>query len=61
MTSHFVCKNVIIYKNKLYTYGDNIVLGATDDAVLNWMKVPANKAILELIRKDTYPEIYKNE
>lgn len=54
-------KNVIIYKNKLYTYGDNIVLGATDDAVLNWMKVPANKAILELIRKDTYPEIYKNE
>ena len=54
-------KNVIIYKNKLYTYGDNIVLGATDDAVLNWMKVPANKANLELIRKDTYPEIYKNE
>lgn len=53
-------KNVIIYKNKLYTYGDNIILGATDDAVLNWMKVPTNQKVLDLIRKDTYPDLYKD-
>lgn len=53
-------KNVIIYKNKLYTYGDNIILGATDDAVLNWMKIPTNQKVLDLIRKDTYPDLYKD-
>lgn len=35
-------KHVIYLKNKLYLYGDNIVLGATDDAVLAWMKDPKN-------------------
>lgn len=52
-------KKVIYSKNKLYIYGDNITLGATDDAVLNWMKQPSNNKILELIRKDTYPDLYK--
>lgn len=49
-------KKVIYIKNKLYLYGDNIVLGATDDAVIAWMKDPKNKKILELIKKDTFPE-----
>lgn len=49
-------KHVIYLKNKLYLYGDNIVLGATDDAVLAWMKDPKNLKVLELIKKDTYPE-----
>lgn len=49
-------KHVIYLKNKLYLYGDNIVLGATDDAVLAWMKDPKNLQVLELIKKDTYPE-----
>lgn len=49
-------RNVIYLKNKLYLYGDNIVLGATDDAVLAWMKNPKNLKVLELIKKDTYPE-----
>ena len=35
-------KHVIYIKNKLYLYGDNIVLGATDDAVIAWMKDPRN-------------------
>lgn len=51
--------NRIIYvKNKLYMYADNIILGATDDAVITWMKDPKNKKILELIKRDTYPEMY---
>lgn len=51
--------NRIIYvKNKLYMYADNIILGATDDAVITWMKDPKNKKILELIKRDTYPDLY---
>lgn len=49
-------KHVIYLKNKLYLYGDNIVLGATDDAALAWMKDPKNLQVLELIKKDTYPD-----
>lgn len=54
-------KKVIYVKNKLYLYGDNIALGATDDAVIAWMKEPRNLKVLELIKKDTYPELYNTE
>ena len=51
-------KKVIYIKNKVYLYGDNIVLGATDDAVIAWMKDPKNQKVVELIKRDTYPEYY---
>ena len=51
-------KKVIYIKDKLYLYGDNIALGATDDAVIAWMKEPRNLKVLELIKKDTYPDYY---
>lgn len=51
-------KKIIYIKDKVYLYGDNIALGATDDAVIAWMKEPRNLKILELIKKDTYPEYY---
>lgn len=51
-------KKVIYYKSKLFMYADNIVLGATEDAVLTWMRDPKNKKTLELIRKDTFPDLY---
>ena len=54
-------KRVIYIKNKLYIYEDNIVLGATDDAVIAWMKDPKNQKVLELIKKDTYPDYYSAE
>lgn len=54
-------KKVIYIKNKLYLYGDNIVLGATDDAVIAWMRDPKNQKILELIKKETYPDYYRAE
>ena len=54
-------KRVIYIKNKLYLYGDNIVLGATDDAVIAWMKDPKNQKVLELIKRDTYPDYYSAE
>lgn len=54
-------KHVIYIKNKLYLYADNIVLGATDDAVLAWMKDPKNIKVLELIKKDTYPDYFADD
>lgn len=48
--------NVIYIKNKLFLYSDSIVLGATDDAVIAWMKDPKNAKVLELIKKDTYAD-----
>ncbi len=54
-------KKVIYIKNKVYLYGDNIVLGATDDAVIAWMKEPKNQKVLELIKKDTFPEYYPTD
>lgn len=54
-------KKIIYIKSKLYMYADNIVLGATDDAVLTWMKDPKNKKVLELIKHDTYPDLYGEE
>lgn len=54
-------KKVIYFKNKLYIYADDIVLGATEDAVLTWMRDPKNKKTLDLIRKDVYPDLYPDE
>ena len=54
-------KHVINLKNKLYIYADNIVLGATDDAAITWMKDSKNKKVLELIKKDTYPDLYETK
>lgn len=53
-------KRVIYVKNKIYLYSENqVVLGATDDAVIAWMKNPSNGRVLELIKRDTYPELYE--
>ena len=54
-------KNVILYKNKLYTYADNVVLGATDDAAILFLKDPKNANVYKLIKQDTYPELMGTE
>lgn len=50
-------KNVILYKNRLYTYADGVVLGATDEAAILYLKNPENASVLKLIKQDTYPEL----
>lgn len=50
-------KHVINYKNKLYTYADNVVLGATDEAAILFLKDPKNANVLKIIKQDTYPEL----
>ena len=54
-------KRVIYIKNKVYLYGDNVILGATDDAVIAWMQDPKNQKVLELIKRDTFPDYYENK
>ena len=54
-------KHVIIRKNGVYIYSDNTVLGATDDAALSWMKQARNKKTLDLMSRDTYPEMYAED
>ena len=51
-------KHVIVVKNKVYMYNEE-VLGITDDAVITYMQNPKNAKILDLITKDTYPEMAK--
>lgn len=56
-------KFVITTKNKLYVYGhgeDQIILGATDDAAIAWLKEPNHKRIVDLIKKETYPHMYED-
>lgn len=53
-------RQVIRKEHGLYVYGEDsvITLGASDAAVLEWMKQPRNQKTLQLIRQDTYPEVY---
>lgn len=54
-------KGSIVKKNGLYIYGDNVTLGATDSAVVEWMKQSKNAKTVTLIRQDTYPEMFDKE
>ena len=48
-------KHVIVYKDKVYMYGENII-APTDDAVILWMQQPKNAGLLSFIKRDTYPD-----
>ena len=51
----------VIRKNKnIYYYGDDQqkILGASEEAVIDWMKDSKNAKVLELIRHDTFPEMF---
>jgi len=43
-------KHVILRKNKLYIYGDNTILGATDEAAILFLKEPKNAGVFKLIK-----------
>ena len=55
-------KGVILKKDGLFVYGEDgkVALGATDNAVVEWMKSSRNAKTLALIRKDTYPDMFKD-
>ena len=54
-------KHVIVYKDKLYIYADNVVLGASDEAAILFLKDPKNANVYKLIKQDTYPELMDKE
>jgi len=54
-------KGIITIKDKLYYYGDQIVLGAADSAVIAYFKNPDNKRILDLIKRDLDPDLYPEQ
>lgn len=49
-------RKVIIVKNKVYMYNEE-PLGITDDAVIAYFQNPKNLKMLDLITRDTYPEM----
>jgi hypothetical protein len=49
-------KGTIKKVNGMWMYGEDTVLGATDESIMLWFKIPENKSVLELIRNETYPE-----
>lgn len=53
-------RGVIKKVNGLFMYGDDTSLGATDESVILWFKIPDNKAVLDLIKRDTYPEFIQD-
>ena len=51
----------VIRKNKnIYYYGNDQqkILGASEEAVIDWMKDSKNAKVLELIRHDAFPEMF---
>ncbi len=52
-------RGIIRKKNGMYIYGEDgeLILGASEEAVIDWMRQPKNKKTLELIRKDAYPDL----
>lgn len=50
----------IIKKNKAWWWEETL-LGASDDSVITWMQDAKNQKILELMRRDIYPENYVSE
>ena len=54
-------KHVIFIKNKLYYYGDDVILGASTDGVVNFLSEIKNKRVLEMIKKDIYPDLESQE
>lgn len=55
---HAKKKGIIHIKNKMFMYGE-VLLGATEDAAVNYLINPSNKSVVDMISKETYPEYYK--
>ena len=51
---------VIRKKNGMYMYGEDghLILGASEEAAIDWMHQAKNKMRLEVSRKDAYPELH---
>lgn len=51
-----VNKGVIHERNGVFMYGDKIMMGIKDEAVIAWLKDPSNQRIRNYIVEETYPD-----
>lgn len=51
-------EKVIIMQDKLWMYGD-VILGASDEAAILWMKQASNKKIYSLLEQECYPDLFE--
>lgn len=49
-------KGVVTIKNKMYLYGSRPI-GGTEEAAVEWMKQSANQQFVEMLKRDTFPEL----
>lgn len=52
-------KHVVMKRDGLLIYSDNIVLGASLDAAVNFLAQPENIKVMELIQQETFPNLQK--
>ena len=48
--------NIIYFKNGMYTFADNVILGATDQSAVAWLADPSHKNTLKLIQSQVYSD-----
>jgi hypothetical protein len=53
-------KKVVTIKDRVFIYGTRPI-GGTEEAALAWMKNPANKKYLEMLKQDTFPDLQAKE
>lgn len=51
-------KGIIKVKDRLYIYGNDIILGSTDESVIMYLKNPRNKKIVDMIKRELDPDFY---
>jgi hypothetical protein len=54
-------KHIVIKRDSLLIYADNVVLGASLDAAVEYLSSPAGAKVKDLIMRETYPDMFKKE
>lgn len=54
-------KNVLVKRNGLLFYADDVVIGSNMDSAVAFLSQPENMQLKELIQKETFPELYKSD
>ncbi|MDE5977075.1 MAG: hypothetical protein K2G70_01220 [Turicibacter sp.] len=49
-------KGIVTIKNKMYIYGARPI-GGTEEAAVEWMKNPNNQKVVEMLKRDTFPDV----
>lgn len=50
-------RKVVMKKDNLLTYNDTIILGSSLDKAVEFLQIPKNVTIKDMIQKETYPEL----